>query len=270
MQLSAFAVAGLVALVKADPCMVQLGRSDVPCVYSTSDCLSGTIQWNYPTNSCQWTFSPQGASALELSASWATAEYSNVTFYDGIGPDANVIGFVEGKSDQAGVNLTSSTGMIHVKLRGPPTMMTYALIFDYKLTPKEKCSIYSDDCQKCLNAGCFMMDNFCTPLCPSDAPCWGRTQNTEIAATCAARKQSMDKDALCQSKSDCESCHDVGCKWNVKGDSCIASCGFFPCELATTCEWWMRVKGQASEGRRGDPIALSNILQRLRWQFPWD
>lgn len=137
MQLAALAVI-LVALAQADPCSPQVGTKPGPCDFTTSTCTSGTVTWSYPNNDCQWVFIREGASSLEMSASWFTAMFVNVTFYDGKQPEyANVLGFVEGKSYNANMTVTSTTGIINVVLNGPPQMKTYALAFTYQLKTRE-------------------------------------------------------------------------------------------------------------------------------------
>lgn len=208
---------------------------------------------------------------MQMSANWATAEYTNLTFYDGTSPSANVLAFVAGTGDEAHVNLTSNTGVIHVKLRGPATMMTYALIFEYNLVPKDKASLYDGDCQKCLAAGFSMMSGpACVPMCPTDVSCWNKYDTTGVDVICAQRQKRLDKVALCSSKRDCAGCLGVGCNWNLKASNCIVDCGFFPCELANTCPAGevLRVKGQFSQGH--DPLSISYLLQLLHWEFPWD
>lgn len=253
MQLSVFAVAGLVALAMADPCMVQVGgASGASCAYSTSDCMSGTIQWNYPAHDCQWTFSPPGASELKLTASWATAKHVDVVFLDGTEPTATAIGFVKGEGERAHIDLTSSTGVIHVKLHGPSAMRSGALVFNYELTklPKKmECSFFKDDCHKCLAAGCSMIGSSCTDTCLYDVPCYKKTADVGIDVTCATHRKQTARYSLCRSQTDCASCLSAECTWLEPGNYCIDECTrFMRCDgAATTCAVVVE-----EEGRRGD------------------
>jgi len=226
---------------------VQLGSTQ-PCEYSTSNCTNGVIQWNYPTHTCLWTFAPKGASSVALRATWRTAAEVNVSFYDGPGPTAKkLLEVFGGESDDAAADLVSQTGTVFVRLEGPPTMMTYALIFDYTLLINPpRCALYNgnNNCEACLNAGCSMTnDGGCVNTCPADgSTCWppGSGSPTLNQATCAQRKSFLDLRATCETRGTCESCLEGGqCKWGGPVDSpvgCHAMCeGRQRCKFLDVC-----------------------------------
>lgn len=266
MQLTALAVVGLAALAKADQCSPQIWPGSNACEYTTS-CLSGNIQWMRPTDDCQWTFVRDGASALELSADWFTG-LVNLTFYDGKGPHAKVLGFVDNKQSHPSVHVTSNTGMIFVKLHAasflpllPPSAPEDALALKFNFQLKDECSIHGSDCKKCVTAGCGMVyGGGCVPDCPAEKPCWADA-GFGVDDACSAYQGAVDKGTLCHSKSDCKSCLATECHWDKKGNRCVSlsDCNSpdQPCNLADTCEISKRVKGPQNR-------PLSSILKRLR------
>jgi len=229
---------------------VQLSNKQ-PCAYQTSDCVDGVVQWNYPMNKCEWTFGPAGASAIRLSATWATALGVNLTFFDGTSSVANQIGFVAGgQLNEASINVTSQTGVVFVKLSGPSEMLSYALIFDYTITTaaSSKCTAYNGDCQNCLSAGCAFrgLAPECVDSCPTGETCLTVNRLSQItpASACASRLTDT-----CSSKSSCTDCQQAGCQWGTidgADPTCVATCNtqncatisICPgtCETKTTCE----------------------------------
>jgi hypothetical protein len=240
-------IALLFGLVTAQNCpWVQLGGPG-PCVYSTSNCTAGVIQWNYPTDSCQWTFAPKGASSLLLQATWRTAADVNVSFFDR--PNGNLLEtVVGGDADDASATVVSSTGSLFVRLRGPPSMLTYALIFTYLLTLNPAgCAMYSGDCQACLDVGCSMVGKVCEPQCPNDARCWGPNKGTSNTVVCAARQTFIDHRTLCAARTTCGACTAGNvCKWGGpigETPSCSVDCApSKKCEFTSSC-------GQRPESR---------------------
>jgi len=227
------------AMVGSTQCTnTQLGGE--PCIYSTSDCLKGLVQWNYPTKTCEWTFSPSGASSVQMSAYWATAKYVNLTFFDGVDPvKAKRLAFVVGGEDldEQKLNVTSTTGVIYVKLQGPPSTLTYGLMFNYVLkTTTDQCSINDGDCAKCVAAGCSMFGtgSSCVSACPMDVPCYSASQLSQVSV-CATRQAALDKSLMCSSQTSCASCLSNQCLWGGMAGA-APSCGA-GCQPMQRCEF---------------------------------
>jgi hypothetical protein len=259
MKLQVFCVL-LVASQGMDPCnSVQLGKP-APCVYSTSSCKSGLIQWNYPEDMCEWTFSPRGASSVLISANWRTATDVNVSFYDGHAPNAKLLGTVVGRGDDASATLVSRTGTIFVRLNGPPSMMTYALIFDYTLTINpDRCAVNEGNCRACLLAGCSMhgAGSACVNTCPAETTCWSATSGS-AANVCGSRKTFIDQRTLCSARGTCRSCVAGGqCKWGGpvgQSPACHSSCEpnmkceFSSCPVQQKCSNFTTCEGCLNAG----------------------
>jgi len=133
-------------------------------------------------------------------------------------------------------------------------------------------------CEACIDARCSVVGLHglsCVQECPTDVPCFNPDAAKTSKTICNERTALVDKTALCKSKSSCSDCLDAQCSWNSlgsKGNECITSCGFFPCELTTVCKdqggsTVMKVMGgersQAFETAASGSLVLALLLSGL-------